>query len=52
MLYYNCGENQKKEVCGAWEGITGKGSVQMCLRRLPGGEAPVRTGTWKQEEIK
>ena len=52
MLYYNCGENQKKEVHGAWEGITGKGPAQMSLRRLPGREAPVQIRAWKQEKIK
>ena len=40
----NCGQNEKEEAHGAWEGITGKEPAQMNLRRLPGREAPVQTG--------
>ena len=40
---YDCGQNEKEEAHGAWEGITGKGPAQMNLRKLPGREAPEQT---------
>ena len=48
---YTCGQNEKEEAHGAWEGITGKGPAQMNLRKLPGREAPVQIGVGNRRKF-